>query len=120
MRSVPEFNYPAFMAAAKQLRAAGWVVFNPAELDIEMDNGGPDLGMTVAQQSAHADDFTNARRYAHRDTSILIQKLRAENGDAIVTLPSWGLSIGAQAEVHVARWVGLAHYSVAEAIAELA
>ena len=120
MRSVPEFNYPAFMAAAAQLRAAGWAVFNPAELDIELDAGGPDLTLSVEEQEEHAADFTNARRYAHRDTVLLIERLRAERGDAIVTLPEWTTSIGARAEVAMAEWVGLAHYTVAEAVAELA
>ncbi len=120
MRSIPEFNYPAFMAAANSLRAAGWVVFNPAEMDIELDDGGPDLTMSVEEQKEHAADFTHARRYAHRDTTLIIQKLRAERGDAIVTLDFWYDSVGAKAEVGVAEWVGLAHYSVQQALREMA
>ncbi|KKL78359.1 hypothetical protein LCGC14_2025620 [marine sediment metagenome] len=119
MRPVPKFNYPAFNAAAKQLREAGWVVFNPAEMDIALDDDGPDLTLSVEKQEEHAEDWANARRYAHRDTVLIIQKLRAERGDAIVTLPEWSDSIGARAEVSVALWVGLAHMSVSEAVAEL-
>lgn len=35
MRGIPEFNFPAFNLAAKNLRADGHVVFNPAERDNE-------------------------------------------------------------------------------------
>ena len=48
-----------------------------------------------------------------------IKKLRAERGDAIVTLEGWQRSVGARAEVAVAEWVGLAHYYVARAVKEL-
>lgn len=33
MRGIPEFNFPAFMSAAADLRAQGHIVFNPAERD---------------------------------------------------------------------------------------
>jgi hypothetical protein len=36
MTGIPDFNYPAFHAAAADLRAAGYYVQNPAE------NGGPE------------------------------------------------------------------------------
>ena len=35
MRSLPEFNFPAFHEAAKDLRGRGFVVLNPAEHDEE-------------------------------------------------------------------------------------
>ena len=35
MRGYPEFNFPAFHAAAAKLRAEGHTVFNPAERDAE-------------------------------------------------------------------------------------
>ena len=108
MRSRPEFNYPAFLAGAKALRERGWEVFNPAEMDIDQDNHDEEFThMTIEQQKAHAGAPVNARRYARRDTKILIEKLRAEKGDAIVVLPDWQDSTGAQAEVALARWVGL-------------
>ena len=62
----------------------------------------------------------SARRYADRDTDLIIRKLKSENRDAIVTLDGWQASIGARAEVACAEWVYLDHFSVAEAIAELA
>lgn len=33
MTGLPEYNYPAFHAAARELRAQGHTVFNPAEID---------------------------------------------------------------------------------------
>jgi hypothetical protein len=41
MRGIPEFNFPAFNAAAAKLRAAGHHVFNPAERDNERHGNGP-------------------------------------------------------------------------------
>lgn len=116
MRTKPEFNYPAFMAGAKALRENGWEVFNPAEMDIEQDNQDEEFTkMTIEQQKAHAGAPMNARRYARRDTRILIEKLRAEKGDAIVVLPDWEESTGAKAEVAIARWVGLRLLTLKEA-----
>jgi hypothetical protein len=40
MRGHEHLNYPAFLAAAKELRSHGWSVFNPAEMDIELDGVG--------------------------------------------------------------------------------
>ena len=106
MRSKPEFNYPAFNDAAKSLRADGWRVFNPAEMDVQND-GILNLSMTIQDQRRHSGDYENARRYAGRDIHILIEELRAERGDAIVLLPGWENSVGAIAEKCVAEWLGL-------------
>ena len=106
MRSRPQFNYPAFHEAEAQLRASGWRVFNPAKLD-EIHDGATPLDLTIEQQYEHASAVENARRYAKRDLSILIDTLRAEEGDAVVVLPGWDESVGARAEVAVAHWVGL-------------
>jgi hypothetical protein len=42
MQGYPEFNFPAFRAAADALRAQGHEVFSPAEKDIER-HGGEDI-----------------------------------------------------------------------------
>lgn len=116
MRSKPGFNYPAFMDGAMRLRGMGWVVFNPAEMDIAQDNQDPEFfTMSIADQEAHAGAPVNARRYARRDAKVLIDELRAENGDAIVVLPDWEESTGAKAEVAIARWVGLTVLTLEEA-----
>lgn len=108
MRSKPEYNYPAFMRAAEALRAAGWYVYNPAEMDREED--GTDYsreGHTLAEQFQMASNPVNARRFACRDIGVVLNKLKAGDGDAIVMLPDWEESIGAKAERAVGVWVSL-------------
>ena len=56
MRERLNFNYPVFMAAAKALREWGWFVYNPAEMDIARDDGGPKLDMNIQQQREHGAD----------------------------------------------------------------
>lgn len=121
MRSKPAFNYPAFMDGASRLRAAGWFVYNPAEMDIAED--GPKgiaapTTLSIKEQQEHAARYDNARRYAKRDVAVLIEKLRAEIGDAIVVLPDWQESTGAKAEVAVALWVGLPMLTLEEALSK--
>ena len=117
MRTKPGFNYEAFMDGASDLRSRGWVVFNPAEMDIELDDQADGFAeMTIEKQKEHADSPATARRYAKRDTDILLYELRAEDGDAIVMLPDWEESIGAKAEYRVAVWVGLKTLTLEEAL----
>jgi len=119
MRSKPEFNYPAFMEGAAALRAKGWDVFNPAEMDIEEGDVTEDLlELSIEEQKCLAGTPANARRFAWRDVKCLIKKLLAERGDAIVLLPDWQESVGANAERAVAIWVGLKVLTLEEALNE--
>jgi hypothetical protein len=120
MRSKPNFNYPAFMEAERLLEAAGWApIYNPAKMDIELDGMAEDGGdATIEEQEEHAADFRNARRYAWRDATVIIRKLKGENGDAIVLLDGWEESIGAVAERNLARWVRLQEHTLTTAIQE--
>lgn len=88
MTGLPEFNYPAFDAAAAQLREAGVVVESPAE-------PGQVPGWTAEQ-------------YYRRG---LAQMLRS---DAVATLPGWENSTGARLEVAVAGDVGMPVKSLQE------
>jgi len=105
MRGIPEYNYPAFMNADKLLTNAGWVTFNPAKMDIENDDEDY-VARSVEEQKLY-DDASSSRRFAARDVAVLTGVLRAEDGDAIVVLPGHETSIGAIAEVAVARWCNL-------------
>lgn len=116
MRSRLNFNYPVFMAAAQVLRDCGWFIYNPAEMDIARDDGGPKMDMTIQQQREHGADFRNCRRYATRDLRVITQLLRGECGDAIILLPGWRDSIGARAEVAAARWVNLRILTLEDAL----
>lgn len=82
MTGMPDFNYPAFNAAAAQLRAAGYEVVNPAELDA--NDTGP---MTWEQ-------------YMRRDIKALM------DCDGLALLPGWRNSRGALLESFLARALG--------------
>ncbi len=114
MRGIPEYNYPAFMAAAELLRKLEWKVYNPAEMDIEADPDDDWTSLSLAQQELHH-TACNIRRFAVRDIRVLLHKLRAENGDAIFVLPGWENSMGALAETAVARWVMIPVIPIADA-----
>ncbi len=113
MRGIPEYNYPALHAAATALREAGWFVYSPAEMD------APDpedwASIPVEDQKLH-DNAINARRFARRDIDVLLNKLHVENGDAVVVLPGFEQSVGAQAETAVAKWVYLPILTLTEAL----
>ena len=102
MTGIPYFNFPAFNAAAAELRAQGHVVFSPAErdnerhgVDISQDNhhGCPALAETLhgfSLRDALADD-----------TAFICKK-----ADAIAMLPGWENSKGARAEHALAFALG--------------
>lgn len=103
MRGLPQFNFPAFHAAAARLRAQGHTVFNPAERD----------------ESAHGKDFAaeNAAgneeeaRVKHgfnlREALAADMKFICEEAEAIAMLPGWKKSKGATAEHATALCLGL-------------
>lgn len=82
MTGLPDFNYPAFHAAAKAWRDAGWVVMNPAE------NFAGHQGLPYAD-------------YIRKDLADLM------TCDAIAFLPGWATSKGATLEHHVAEVLGM-------------
>lgn len=81
MTGLPELNFPAFHAAAAELRAQGHHVENPAEIN-------PD----------HAVPWVECME---RDLPRLM------TCDAVFALPGWEASKGARIEVCVARSLGL-------------
>ena len=86
MTGIPEFNYPAFNAAADELRERGYTVFNPT-LDRTSPTEDPP-GMTWV-------DYMRA---------ALAMVIKA---DGIALLPGWENSRGARLEVDVARALGM-------------
>lgn len=83
MTGKPSWNFPAFFAEAAVLRAEGFEVINPAELD----DGDPE---TLIWSDC-----------LKRDIPELVRC------QAIVLLPGWSESRGAQLEHHVACELGL-------------
>lgn len=89
MSGYPEYNFPAFHAAAKALRAAGHEVVSPAELD-EVDYGG--------QESIHAMATKPGARkvFMTRDLPALL------SCEGVFVLPGWTDSSGGLTELMVA------------------
>lgn len=80
MTGLPEFNYPAFHAAAAALRARGWRVYNPAE-----NNWSPGV-----------EPFPLRAAFAEYCRFICLE------ADAVVVLDGWEKSEGARVEVALA------------------
>ncbi|WP_063042293.1 MULTISPECIES: DUF4406 domain-containing protein [Nocardia] len=85
MSGYPEWNFPAFHAAAAELRDLGLNVVNPAELD---DPG-------------HVPGSEDWSWYLRRDLKKLL------DCDSIVLLPGWDESRGAKLEYRVAYELGM-------------
>jgi hypothetical protein len=104
MTHYPQFNFPKFIALAAKLRAAGYEVVSPAELDNEADRAramaSPD-GSPIHYESGmtHGD-------FLARDVKII-----ADGGiEAIVVLPGWERSKGALWETFCGHLNGLPVY----------
>lgn len=95
MTGIPELNFPLFNAEAARLRALGYEVINPAEI-----NGGADelvacSAMTPEQLAAHWIKCMRA------DVKVLV------DCDGIALLPGWERSRGARVEQALAEGLGL-------------
>jgi hypothetical protein len=103
MRGIAEFNFPAFHNAAAFLRGKGHEVFNPAERDIIATgvdiSRGNDTGDNTLAEVKHG---FNLREALKDDLEFICLQ-----ADAVVMLPGWEKSLGAQAEVATARALGL-------------
>jgi hypothetical protein len=80
MAGLPEHNFPAFHATAAELRAAGYDVVNPAELD------------------NHGKTWEGCLRTDLRELCTC---------EAIALMPGWERSKGANLELHVAHRLGM-------------
>ena len=101
MRGVPNFNFPAFMEAAKVLRSSGHEVFNPAQRDVI--KYGPSVGDSLTGDFKDIEHLGFSLREAlAADTTYICQC-----ADAVVLLPGWEQSKGAVAEKTLAEALGL-------------
>lgn len=94
MSGYPSFNFPAFFKAQKKLEDEGWLVFNPAEKDQELDLDKEAVKTGNAQMAIEKGfDFRECFLW---DVSRVIE------ADAIYMLKGWEASPGASAEHAVA------------------
>ena len=103
MRGIPQFNFPAFMAAAKQLRKEGYHVFNPADRDIKEHGSKMATSNKTGDEKQATKDHGFSLRDALGDDTAWICK----NADAIALLPGWEKSKGALAEKALAEALAL-------------
>lgn len=91
MTGYPEFNFPAFDEAAEELRAVGYTVINPADVDRS-------LGFDPRSEDEYTDkNYHDAMR---RDIPMVMQ------ADGVALLPGWRASRGATLEHDIARAIG--------------
>ena len=102
MRGIPDFNFPAFAEATEELRRLGHTVFSPAERDIEKYGAGVSNSATGNEAEAVAAVGFSLREALAADTQWI-----ALHANAVAVLPGWENSKGAQAEVALARAIGL-------------
>ncbi len=91
MSGIPDFNFPAFHAAATMLREQGHEVFNPAEKDEEIH----DKSIFVGAGDVAA---CEKKGFSLRAALAADMKAIAEWADCIALLPGWEYSGGARAE----------------------
>lgn len=109
MRGIPNFNFPAFHAAAAKLRADGHEVFSPAERDIAIHGAVfADSNPTGANAKAEADHGFNLREALADDLAWICL-----HADAVALLPGWTSSKGANAERATAIALGLEMFELA-------
>jgi hypothetical protein len=102
MRGIKDFNFPAFMKAADELRALGHAVFNPAEKDIEQSGPDAHKSETGDIEAVEAAGLFDRRVAIRADLNYII-----DEADAIALLPGWEVSKGANAELWLARFLDL-------------
>ena len=98
MSGYPEHNAPAFREVAEFLTTIGYPFVNPDDLGQignDADNVADENGLTKADVLA---------KYMRRDLPALL------TCDAIIALPGWEKSRGANIEMFVAQKCGMAMY----------
>lgn len=91
MRGYEDFNFPAFDAAAANLRRVGWTILSPADRDREH-------GFDETRNTLDGFDLEAAMR---DDLRWII-----DDADSIILLPGWERSTGAKIERLVAETCG--------------
>ena len=114
MTGIPQFNFPAFDAAARDLRDRGFDVVSPAE----MDDPETRRAALASPDGAPGSGTTNGETWG--DFLARDVKLIADGGiEAIIVLPGWERSRGARLETFVgAAMCGLPVYSIGDDLSD--
>ena len=94
MHGYPDNNYPAFIAAEEYLKGLGYAIENPARTAPEFQHRTPNR--------MELDEIIKAD----------LEKIMECTG--MYMLNGWETSIGAMAEFHLARWLGIKIFYEAE------
>ena len=105
MRGLPDFNFPAFHAAAKKLREEGHIVFSPAERD-ETEFGKISCPSGDEKEFARLAGFESGLSVA-RNCFLHDTQWICRFADIIALLPGWVYSRGAKAEKALGEAIGL-------------
>lgn len=108
MSGLPQFNYPAFDAAAAVLRDSGYTVISPAEMDSPQVRAAS-LASTTGSFADLAETDETWGDFLSRDV-----KLVADRVDGVVLLDNWHRSRGARLEAFVCLNVGKPVYRLGE------
>jgi hypothetical protein len=108
MSGIPQFNYPAFYAAAKAARKMGWSVFSPAEMD------DPEMQQKALQSQAGRWCDLEGCGETWGDVLAKDVKLVSDVIDSLALLPGWENSRGARLEAFVALSVGKPVYKLVD------
>lgn len=108
MTGLPQFNYPAFIAAAEELRRKGYDVVSPAELDDPADKAA-----ALASPDGAMLQYSQGTGKSWGDFLARDVKLLADDGiEAIVVLDGWEQSRGARLETFVGHLCGMKVHSI--------
>jgi len=99
MRGYKHYNFPAFDAAKKELESDGSTVISPADLD--RDSGFDETNFPEDWDWGTTASSFPLKDAARRDVDAIF------DSDAIYLLDGWQDSTGANAELALARWLGL-------------
>ena len=95
MSGIPDHNFPLFEETARELRRLGYTAINPAEI-----NSAP-----------IPDPHGDATIWREFYNNCLRQDIKALcDCHALVLLPGWEMSVGANLELNIAHRIGIRPY----------
>lgn len=103
MRGYPQFNFPAFFEAERQLKAQGYLVVNPAWEDLACF---PELAVAPGFATGDIDNLGEAGGFTLQDALRRDMRMLSDCTH-IALLPGWSRSKGVALELQVAEAIGL-------------